>query len=96
MDFSVRTSGQDILLTLGAEFENEVLQAMSEALTKHIVVSDSDRNAGKLFWWKLQEASMLAVGSFKDLIMDHEGKFNLSEYLNLVKSLLNYQVGNLI
>lgn len=92
VDFSVRTSAQDILLSLTSEFEMEVLQGLSDALTKHVVVADSDRNAGKPFWWKIQESSMLAVGSFKDLILDNEGKFNLMEYLNLIKNLLNYQV----
>ena len=91
-DYSIRTSGQDILMRLGEEFEEKLLQGLTDALTKHVAVADADRNAGKPFWWKIHEASMLAVGSFKDLILEHEDKFNLQEYLNLVKNLIPYQV----
>lgn len=69
-----------------------MLPSLSEALTKHVAVADADRNSENPKWWKIHEASMLAVGSFKDLILEHEDKFNLTDYLTLVKNLLNYNV----
>lgn len=93
VDYSIRTSGQDILMRLGEEFEDKFLVGLTDAITKHVALADAERNSGRPFWWKTHEAAMLAVGSsaFKDLILTHE-QFNLQEYLNLVKGLIGYQV----
>ena len=92
VDYSIRTSGQDILMRLGEEFEEKFLVGLTDAITKHVALSDAERNSGRAFWWKTHEAAMMAVGSsaFKDLILTHE-QFNLQEYLNLVKGLMGYQ-----
>lgn len=92
VDFSIRTTAHDVLLIIGQEYEQKMLPCFSEALGKHITVADADRNAGHPHWWKLYEASMLAVGSFKELIIDNEGKFDLTQYMNLVKNIMEYQV----
>lgn len=93
VDYSIRTSGQDILMRLGEEFEETFLDGLTVAITKHVALADAERNSGRPFWWKTHEAAMLAVGSsaFKDLILTHD-QFNLQEYLNLVKGLISYQV----
>ncbi|XP_055531651.1 importin-9 isoform X2 [Wyeomyia smithii] len=91
VDFSVRNTAHDVLLVLGQEYEQKLLSCFSEALGKHITVADADRNAGHLHWWKLYEASMLAVGSFKQLIIENETLFDLSQYMNLVKRAMEYQ-----
>ncbi|CRK97027.1 CLUMA_CG010304, isoform A [Clunio marinus] len=93
VDFNIRTSGHDILMCLGEEFEEKFLAGLTDAITKHVALADAERNSGRQFWWKTHEAAMLAVGStaFKELILTHD-KFNLQEYLNLVKGLLGYQV----
>lgn len=92
VNFSVRTSGQDILAIIGEEFGEKMLTPLSEALTKHVAVADANRAAGQINWWKIHEASMLAVGSYKNVIENCEGLFNLGEYLNLVRGLLQYDV----
>ncbi|XP_058460644.1 importin-9 isoform X2 [Malaya genurostris] len=92
VDFSIRTTAHDVLLIIGQEYEQKLLPCFSEALGKHITVADADRNAGHPYWWKIYEASMLAVGSFKELITENESKFDLTQYLNLVKSIMEYQV----
>ncbi|XP_065091003.1 importin-9 [Ochlerotatus camptorhynchus] len=92
IDFTIRTTVTDVLLIIGQEYEQKLLSCFSEALSKHIAVADADRNAGNPNWWKVYEASMLAVGSFKDLIVEHEGKFDLTQYMNLVKNIMEYQV----
>lgn len=92
VNFSVRTSGQDILSIIGEEFGEKMLQPLSEALTKHVAVANANRAAGQINWWKIHEASMLAVGSYKGVIETCEGLFNLGEYLNLVRGLLQYDV----
>lgn len=93
VDYSIRTSGQDILMRLGEEFEEKFLVGLTDAITKHVALADAERNNGRQYWWKTHEAAMLAVGSsaFKDLILTHD-QFNLQEYLNLVKGLMGYQV----
>lgn len=94
VDYSIRTSGQDILLRLGEEFEEKFLVGLTEAITKLVALSDAERNSGRPNWWKTHEATMLAVGAsdFKDLILTHD-QFNLQEYLHLlVKGLMGYQV----
>lgn len=92
VDFSIRTSGQDILTRLGEEFEEKFLIGLTDAITKHIALADVERNSNRPNWWKTHEAAMLAVGAttFKELILTHE-QFNLPEYLNLVKGLMLVQ-----
>ncbi|XP_055594420.1 importin-9 isoform X2 [Uranotaenia lowii] len=92
VDFSIRTTAHDVLLIIGQEYEDKLLPCFSEALAKHITVADADRNAANPNWWKLYEASMLAVGSFKELIVENEGKFDLAQYMNLVKNTMEYQL----
>ncbi|XP_058829276.1 importin-9 isoform X2 [Topomyia yanbarensis] len=92
VDFSIRTTAHDVLLVIGQEYDQKLLPCFSEALGKHITVADADRNAGHPNWWKLYEASMLAVGSFKEMIIENDTKFDLTQYLNLVKSIMEYQV----
>lgn len=92
IDFTIRSTVTDVLLIIGQEYEQKLLPCLSEALSKHIAVADADRNAGNAHWWKVYEASMLAVGSFKDLIVESEGKFDMAQYMNLVKNTMEYQV----
>lgn len=92
VDFTIRTTALDVLLMLGQEYDQKLLASFSEALGKHITVADADRNAGHPYWWKLYEASMLAVGSFKEMIVKNEDKFDLGQYMNLVKGIMEYQV----
>jgi importin-9 len=92
VDYCIRTSGQDILMRLGEEFEEKYLIGLTEAITKHVALADVERNSGRPHWWKTHESAMLALGAsaFKDLILTHD-QFNLAEYLNLVKGLTGYQ-----
>ncbi|GAB0089716.1 importin-9 [Sergentomyia squamirostris] len=95
-DFSIRVSAQDVLLILSQEYEIKVLPALSEALSRHCIVADAEKNAGNGNWWKIHEASMLAVGNYEVIIVEQndesEKALNLSEYLNLVRNLMNYEV----
>lgn len=92
IDFTIRSTVLDVLLITGQEYEQKFLPSFSEALSKHIAVADADRNAGNPNWWKVYEASMLAVGSFKDVIIEQEGKFDLTQFMNLVKNIMEFQV----
>ncbi|XP_059621898.1 importin-9 [Phlebotomus argentipes] len=95
-DFSIRVSAQDVLLILSQEYEMKVLPSLSEALSRHCVVADAEKNAGNGNWWKIHEACMLTVGNYEVLIAEQDEKgenvFNLSEYLNLVRNLMNHGV----
>lgn len=94
VDCSIRSSGKDILLKLGDEFEGAFLGGLTEAVTKLVALSDSERNSGKPNWWKTHEATMLSFenSDFKALVLNNNDAFNLAEYLNLVKGLMAYHV----
>ena len=93
VDFSIRTASHDLLLIVGKEYRDMILPSLSNAISKHLTVADANRNAGEPHWWKIHEASMLAVGSFKDLIFENDNtKFNLTEFLNMVKGIMAYKV----
>uniref|UniRef100_A0A1B0GL39 Importin 9 n=1 Tax=Lutzomyia longipalpis TaxID=7200 RepID=A0A1B0GL39_LUTLO len=100
IDFSIRVSAQDVLLILLQEYESKILPALSEALSRHCVVADAEKNAGNPNWWKIHEACMLTVGNYEILIAEQgekgENAFNLSEYLNLVRNLMNQEVSSFL
>lgn len=79
-------------MALGQEYEETILAALSEALTRQVNVAEAEKTAGQLYWWKIQEACMLAVGSFSELILIKPEQFNLSEYLNMIRNLMNLQL----
>lgn len=91
-DFSIRVSGLDVLMNLSAEFETTFLSSLSESLTRHVNVAEAEKSAGNPNWWKIHESSMLAVGNFSNLILEHNDNFNLSQYLNLIRTLIDYKV----
>lgn len=90
VDYSIRSSGKDILMRLGEEFEKDFVAALTDSIRKHISVSDFERTSGKANWWKTHESAMLAFGNneFKELILISPDQFNLMEYLTLLKGLM--------
>lgn len=89
MDGTVRTSSHDVLQNIESEFGGKVLPAFSEALTRHINVAEAEKTSGSPYWWKIHEASIMAVGTYRSLIVEREGKFDFSQYLNYVKNLMS-------
>lgn len=69
-----------------------MLPELSSVLSKHITLADANRTANHANWWKIHEASMLAVGSYKKLILANDTLFNIGEYLNLVRGLITCDV----
>lgn len=91
-DGSIRISSQDVMRDITREFGSaKVLGALSEALARHVSVAEAEKANGSPNWWKIHEASILAVGAYKELILDQQPKFDLSQYLNYVRSLLTEQ-----
>lgn len=85
----VRTRGQEILSIIGEKFGEQMLPHLSAAITKLVTEADNNRAANLMNWWKVHEATMLAVGSYKGIIETcHEDLFNLGDYLSLVRGLL--------
>uniref|UniRef100_A0A182WDI9 Importin N-terminal domain-containing protein n=1 Tax=Anopheles minimus TaxID=112268 RepID=A0A182WDI9_9DIPT len=91
VEFTIRVTAHDVLLIVGREYENQLLPCFTEALGKHSAVAEVDRNAGNPHWWKIHESSMLAVGSFKDMIVESPASFDMSQYLALIKMLMESQ-----
>lgn len=73
--YSVRISAQDLLLSLGQEFEDETAVGLCEAVARHL--QETDKNSGHPHWWKIHESCMLALGSLKDLIINQIRSNNL-------------------
>lgn len=92
VDYSIRTSGQDILQKLGDQFRDKFLIGLTGAITKLVALADAERNSGRHYWWKTHEAAMVVVGtsSFKEMVLIQD-QFSLSEYFNLVKGLMSYE-----
>uniref|UniRef100_A0A182S8Y9 Exportin-2 central domain-containing protein n=1 Tax=Anopheles maculatus TaxID=74869 RepID=A0A182S8Y9_9DIPT len=88
VEFTIRVTAHDVLLIVGREYENQLLPCFTEALGKHSAVAEVDRNAGNPHWWKIHESSMLAVGSFKDMIVESPASFDMGQYLALIKMLM--------
>ncbi|CAD7093271.1 unnamed protein product [Hermetia illucens] len=90
VDLTVRLSGQDVLTSINEEFGTKSFASLSEALTRHVNVAEAEKTAGNPNWWKIHEAAMVAVHTFKDLILESEN-FDLLNYLTLVRNLMNFQ-----
>ena len=54
-------------------------------------VAEAEKSAGNPNWWKIQEACMVAVHTYRELVLQSEDQFDLLNYLTLVRNLLNYQ-----
>ncbi|XP_050093062.1 importin-9 [Anopheles aquasalis] len=93
VEFTIRATAHDVLLIVEQEYGKQLLPCFAEALSKHSAVAEVDRNAGNPHWWKIHESSMLAVGSFKGLIVESgpAGGFNMGQYLALIKMLMESQ-----
>ncbi|XP_053658692.1 importin-9 [Anopheles marshallii] len=91
VEFTIRVTAHDVLLIVGREYEKQLLPCFTEALGKHSAVAEVDRNAGNPHWWKIHESSMLAVGSFKDMIVESPASFDMGQYLALIKMLMESQ-----
>uniref|UniRef100_A0A182NZM5 Importin N-terminal domain-containing protein n=1 Tax=Anopheles epiroticus TaxID=199890 RepID=A0A182NZM5_9DIPT len=91
VEFTIRVTAHDVLLIVGREYEHHLLPCFTEALGKHSAVAEVDRNAGNPHWWKIHESSMLAVGSFKDMIVENPASFDMGQYLALIKMLMESQ-----
>ncbi|XP_052872556.1 importin-9 [Anopheles cruzii] len=90
VEFTIRVTAHDVLLIVEQEYGKQLLSCFTEALRKHSAVAEVDRNAGNPHWWKIHESSMLAVGTFKELIVGSgaSGGFDMGQYLVLVKMLM--------
>lgn len=63
---------------------------MQEAIGRHMNVAEAERSAHNPNWWKIQEACMVAVHAYRELILETEDQFDLLNYLTLVRNLLDY------
>lgn len=78
--YSVRLSAQEVFLSLATEFhENEpeadrvvFHNALINAISKHFNESNQlkAQSADNYFWWKIQEASLLALGSLSSALVN--------------------------
>lgn len=88
VDYSIRVSAQDVLSALGQNID-KVGPALHDALSRHYMHAEQEKNANNANWWKIHEACMLAVSAL-DVVIEGktEPKFNLPEYLNVCKTLM--------
>lgn len=91
VELTIRLSSTDVLTSLRDVFGQKMLSVLSEALSRHMNVAEAEKNSGNPNWWKIYEASMVAVHIFKDLILETDALFDLMNYLTFVRNLLNFQ-----
>ncbi|XP_020710899.2 importin-9 isoform X2 [Athalia rosae] len=74
--YNVRISAQGLLLALVTNFEQTAANALCEVITKQIEAGNAMRISANenvnQNWWKLHEASILAFGIVKDIIVEKQ------------------------
>lgn len=91
LDESIRIGANDVVRMLSQYFDNKLLGALSEALTRHGYVAEAEKAAGNPHWWKIHEASIIAVGKASLMIQMNPEKFDLTQYLNFVRTQMECQ-----
>ncbi|XP_017119100.1 importin-9 [Drosophila elegans] len=91
VELTVRMCGRDVLLAINDEFGAKAIQPLQEALGRHFSVAEAEKAANNPNWWKIQEACMDAVHSFRDIILLGDTTFDLLNYLTIVRNLLVHQ-----
>ncbi|KAH8246838.1 hypothetical protein KR032_001862 [Drosophila birchii] len=91
VELTVRMCGRDVLLAINDEFRAKAIQPLQEALGRHFSVAEAEKAANNPNWWKIQEACMDAVHGFRDIILEGNSKFDLLNYLTIVRNLLVHQ-----
>ncbi|KAH8294949.1 hypothetical protein KR018_004577 [Drosophila ironensis] len=91
VELTVRMCGLDVLLAINDEFEVKAIQPLQEALGRHFSVAEAEKAANNPNWWKIQEACMDAVHCFRNVILEGDSKFDLLNYLTIVRNLLVHQ-----
>jgi hypothetical protein len=69
---TVRATCGMLLDELVDRFEGATLTALASAVDRRLRESDAARAAGDPTWWKTREATLLAVGTINDYIMEAE------------------------
>lgn len=88
VDYSIRVSAEDVLTVIGQSVD-KVIPALQDALSRHYCAAEQEKNNNNRNWWKIHEACMLAVSALDFVIEGKtEVKFNLTEYLNVSKTLM--------
>ncbi len=59
---------QDLLMALCEEFEEECCVSLAQTIERHVREAGEGRAAGNQAWWKIHEATMLALGSAQQVI----------------------------
>ena len=69
---TVRATCGMLLDELADRFEGAILVALASAVERRLGESETARAAGDPTWWKIREATLLAVGTLNDFIVESE------------------------
>lgn len=64
------------------------MPATQKALSRHIALAESEKAAGNTFYWKIQEACMLTVHLYRNMLRNPTELFDVLNYLSLVRNWL--------
>lgn len=70
------------------KFGSKLLPATQKALSRHIALAESEKAAGNTFYWKIQEACMLTVHLYRNMLRNPTELFDVLNYLSLVRNWL--------
>ena len=54
---------------MSEEFEEEFSVSLAQTIERHLAEAEQAKSAGSPNWWKIHEASMLALGSAQEVIL---------------------------
>ncbi|XP_020292882.1 importin-9 isoform X2 [Pseudomyrmex gracilis] len=92
-DYSVRISAQEFLMTLLTNSEDKTVHALCDVVTRHIEATKEMRVNGEggnsnESWWKIREASLLALSLSKNSIIEKQQEgtlpFDIVRFLDTV------------
>ncbi|KAI8076801.1 armadillo-type protein [Halteromyces radiatus] len=68
--FNARVAAIDALSSLEETYPTAFFNALSKTAQRHITESNESRAAGNSDWWKIQEASLLAIGRVAEELVE--------------------------
>ncbi|XP_046405689.1 importin-9 [Ischnura elegans] len=71
--YTVRLSAQDLMASLCDSFKLSCVEALTQAISKHLQEASSKKLSGDPNWWRIHEACMLTLGGINNVVANASG-----------------------
>ncbi|KAJ3272055.1 Importin 9 [Terramyces sp. JEL0728] len=75
--YNVRIAVEQCLINLIDAFKAKGVKALFEVCAENFIISKEQRQAGNAMWWKLNEASLFALGRFPGELIEQAQSLNM-------------------